>query len=243
MTEEPAVAALPSHWYDGLTRKHWQVLQAGFLGWIFDGYEAMAIIVVLVDYDRPHTVSAGATSIYAGSVIGNHLAGLGPGRHRGRGAGRLHRPQAHDDVVHFPVRPFLGLTAFANGFVLLCALRFLTGLAMGSEWGTGAGLGVRNLAEPGARQGAGIPAFGFGWGTPVVAIIWVASSFTHPLGQETGLLLAGVLPALGVLYLRRGLDESEKWQRAVRESAGTPPATAARARRRRAPATGSARSR
>ncbi len=31
---------------------------------------------------------------------------------------------------------FSGLTAFSSTFVVLCALRFLTGLAMGSEWST-----------------------------------------------------------------------------------------------------------
>ncbi|MGZ3594801.1 MAG: hypothetical protein ACXWMV_04805 [Syntrophales bacterium] len=34
-------------WYQGLTPKHWRVLWASFLGWIFDGYETFALIVAI----------------------------------------------------------------------------------------------------------------------------------------------------------------------------------------------------
>jgi len=30
-----------SPWYAGLTAKHWRVLWGSYLGWIFDGYEAL----------------------------------------------------------------------------------------------------------------------------------------------------------------------------------------------------------
>ena len=38
---------LRSRWYDELTSMHWRVLRASFLGWIFDGYETLALVVVL----------------------------------------------------------------------------------------------------------------------------------------------------------------------------------------------------
>jgi len=38
---------LRSRWYDELTSTHWRVLRASFLGWIFDGYETLALVVVL----------------------------------------------------------------------------------------------------------------------------------------------------------------------------------------------------
>jgi hypothetical protein len=36
-----------TRWHDGLTATHWRVLRASFLGWIFDGYEAIALVMVL----------------------------------------------------------------------------------------------------------------------------------------------------------------------------------------------------
>ena len=39
------VAAGP--WYAGLTSKHWRTLWGSYLGWIFDGYEAYALVVAL----------------------------------------------------------------------------------------------------------------------------------------------------------------------------------------------------
>ena len=31
-------------WYAGLTPRHWRILWGSYLGWIFDGYEAVALV-------------------------------------------------------------------------------------------------------------------------------------------------------------------------------------------------------
>jgi MFS family permease len=114
---------------------------------------------------------------------------------------------------------FSGLTAFAPTFWVLCGLRFVTGLAMGSEWSTGIALLSETWPEQARAKGAGFLQSGFGWGTLIAAVLWYALSSTHPLGTETWRLMfaLGALPAFFVLYIRRGVNESEKWQRAVRE--------------------------
>jgi hypothetical protein len=50
-------------------------------------------------------------------------------------------------------------------------------------------------------------------------VVWYALSSVHPLGENTWHLtfVRGALPVLFVLYIRRGVNESEQWQRAVRE--------------------------
>ena len=35
-------------WYTGLTARHWRILWGSYLGWIFDGYEAVALVYALV---------------------------------------------------------------------------------------------------------------------------------------------------------------------------------------------------
>src|ERR1700750_1083610 len=68
-------------WYDGLTAMHWRVLKASFLGWIFDGYEALALVGVLGP--MLHSVlspeQAESPTTYAGLVIGITLLGWGAG--------------------------------------------------------------------------------------------------------------------------------------------------------------------
>lgn len=233
MIEQTGVVTPVSHWYDGLTKKHWQVLQASFLGWIFDGYEAMAIIVVLGP--MMHSVltpaQAASTSIYAGGVIGITLLGWGLG---GIVGGVLADYIGRKRMMLWSIflyALFSGLTALANGFLVLCVLRFLTGLAMGSEWGTGVSLVSETWPDRARAKGLGFLHSGFGWGTLLAASIWYALSSTLPLGDETWRLifLVGAVPALGVLYLRRGLEESEKWRQAVREKRWNATSNAVRA--------------
>ena len=50
-------------WYAGLTPRHWRILWGSYLGWIFDGYEAVAAELddqqweILVAETRPRTAS------------------------------------------------------------------------------------------------------------------------------------------------------------------------------------------
>ena len=210
-----------TRWYEGLTPMHWRVLKASFLGWIFDGYEALALVVVLGPMLHSVLTPAQATSptFYAGLVIGITLLGWGVG---GMVGGILADYVGRKRMMLWSVflyALFSGMTAFSQTFWTLCALRFLTGLAMGSEWSTGIALLSETWPEQARAKGAGFLQSGFGWGTLTAAVVWYALSSTHPLGAETWRLMfvLGALPALFVLYIRRGVNESEKWQRAVRE--------------------------
>jgi MFS family permease len=210
-----------ARWYDGLTPTHWRVLRGSFLGWIFDGFEALALVVVLAPMLKSVLTpeQALSTPVYAGGVIGITLLGWGVG---GLVGGTLADYVGRKRMMLWSVflyAVFSGLTAFSNTFAMLCALRFLTGLAMGSEWSTGVALVSETWPEHARAKGAGFLQSGFGWGTLLAAVIWYALASTHPLGTETWRLMfvVGALPAFFVLYLRRGMSESEKWLAAVKE--------------------------
>ncbi len=213
-------AVRPSAWYAGLTRKHWRTLNGAFLGWIFDGYEALALIVILPAL--MHAVltpeQMGSLPLYAGLVIGITLLGWGIG---GLIGGILadyvgRKPMMMWSVLLYAL--LTGCTAFSNDIVYLCVLRFLTGLAMGSEWSTGISLVAETWPRKARAKGAGFLQSGFGWGTLIATLAWYALSVFDPFGADNWrvMFVIGALPAFFVLYIRRGVDESEQWQDAIR---------------------------
>ncbi|HQT82115.1 MAG: MFS transporter [Ferrovum sp. 37-45-19] len=207
------------NWREGLTRKHWQILLGSFLGWVFDGYEAFALIVVIPFLLKSLLPAAllPAGPLYAGSVIGITLLGWGIG---GLVGGILADYVGRRQVMLWSVflyALFSGLTAFVHNFYQLDALRLLTGLAMGSEWATGVSLVAETWPNRARPIGAGFLQSGFGWGTLLAAAVWYVLSITQPLAAESWRLMfvLGAIPAVFVLYLRRNLDESQKWKEAI----------------------------
>lgn len=220
MSSEQTLNAPRTSWRANLTRKHWRTLNGAFMGWIFDGYEALALIVVLPAL--MHSVltpdQLASAPIYIGSVIGITLLGWGVG---GLIGGTMADYVGRKRMMMWSVllyALFSGLTAGAQDIWQLCALRFLTGLAMGSEWSTGIALVAETWPREARSKGAGFLQSGFGWGTLIAALVWYALTTFDPFGANNWrvVFLVGAVPAFFVLYMRRGLDESEKWLEAVR---------------------------
>ncbi len=242
MNRTASAAGARASWRDGLTPMHWKVLAGGFLGWVFDGFEAIALIMVLVPmlHSLLSPAQLGDFPVYAGTAIGITLLGWGLG---GLVGGIMADYIGRKRMMLWSVllyAVFSGLTAFADGFVVLCLLRFLTGLALGSEWSTGISLLAETWPRNARAKGAGFLQSGFGWGTLLASVAWYVLSTTHPLGAQSWRLMfvLGALPALFVLYLRHGIDESEKWREAVRARRWAPTEAAAQAARAAQPAGG-----
>jgi MFS family permease len=216
-----ATARADAPWYTGLTAKHWRVLWGSYLGWVFDGYEAYALVVVLpMALKSVLTLEQLATpAFYAGSAIGITLLGWGIGGLLGGIAADYIGRKRMMMLAVFFYALFTGLTAFADSFLTLAVLRFITGLAIGSEWSTGIALVAETWPDRARPKGCGFLQSGFGGGALLAALAWFILSQTNPWGAESWriMFLLGALPALAVLYLRRALDESERWMSAVRD--------------------------
>ena len=208
-------------WHAGLTGKHWRTLWASYLGWIFDGYEAYALIVAL-----PVIMKALLTPeqlqtmpFYAGWALGMTLLGWGiGGMVGGILADYIGRKRMMLYAVFFYAL-FTGLTAFAWDFTSLAVLRFITGVALGSEWSTGIALVAETWPNRARPKGCGFLQSGFGAGALMAALVWFLLNTYHPFTFEPWRVMfaLGALPALCVLYLRRALDESARWTEAVRQ--------------------------
>jgi len=221
MSSVASTGTLSEHWYTGLTARHWRILFASFLGWIFDGYESYALFIALPFALKtlltPEQLKAGP--IWAGIAISVTLLGWGIG---GIIGGTLADYIGRKRMMIYSVflyAVFSGFTALSVGFWMLAGLRFLTGLAMGSEWSTGIAMVAETWPDRARPKGCGLLQSGFGWGTLLASLVWWGISTFHPLGPQSWRLLfvVGAIPALFTLYIRRAIGESERWLNAIRQ--------------------------
>jgi len=221
MSSLASTGTLAEHWYTGLTAKHWRILFASFLGWIFDGYESYALFIALPFALKalltPEQLKAGP--IWAGIAISVTLLGWGIGGILG---GTLADYLGRKRMMIYSVflyGIFSGITALSTSFQMLAALRFLTGLAMGSEWSTGIAMVAETWPDRARPKGCGLLQSGFGWGTLLASVVWWGISSFNPLGAQSWRLMfvVGAVPAAFTLYIRRAINESERWLTAIRE--------------------------
>lgn len=214
-------ATVEEPWYAGLNGMHLRILTASFLGWIFDGYESFALIVVILPMLKSLLAPDQMANLpaWAGLSIGTTLLGWGIG---GLVGGVLADYLGRKRMMLWSVllyAVFTGFTALSPNYWTMVFLRFITGVAMGSEWSTGVALLAETWPERARPKGCGFLQSGFGWGTFLAALAWLILSSWQPLGPETWRLMfvVGALPAIFVLYIRRNVNESEKWLTAIRE--------------------------
>src|ERR1043166_9757723 len=125
-TEASLAASAPIvGWRSGLTAKHGRVLWGSYLGWIFDGYEAFALIVALPP--ALHTLltpdQAPFAAIYAGLAIGITLLGWGIG---GLAGGILADYFGRKRMMMLSIifyAGLTGLTALSTSLAMLGAMR------------------------------------------------------------------------------------------------------------------------
>src|SRR5438874_4304348 len=91
----------------------------------------------------------------------------------------------------------------------LATFRFLLGLGMGGEWSSGAALIAETWRPEHRGKALGLMQSAYAIGEAVAALV-VAVVLPH-FGWRA-VFLTGVLPALVVLWIRRGVPESELWK-------------------------------
>ena len=125
-----------------LSAASWRALVASFLGWLFDGYETYALILVAPLALRqllPPDQLAGLP-IYIGGLLAVTLVGWATG---GIIAGVLADYIGRRRVLMLSIlwyALFSGLTYFASSYQVLMLCRFLTGLGVGGEFAVGIAL-------------------------------------------------------------------------------------------------------
>ena len=174
-TRTLAPEQVAGRWYSGRTQRHWRILWGAYLGWIFDGYEAVALVYALGPALKTILTpeQAQTPAFYIGASIGITLLGWGIGGLLGGVAADYIGRKRMMMLSILGYALFTGLTAFAGSFFQLALLRFITGLAIGSEWSTGVALVAETWPNRARPKGCGFLQSGFGGGAVLAALVWL----------------------------------------------------------------------
>lgn len=198
-------------WHAGVTRYQWLVLAIASAGWVFDTFEGQIFNLtrgdLFNDLLQGHPDLAAQKQLWGDRFLGIFLLG---GTLGGIGFGMLadrwgRRPTMVVTILMYSI--FSGLTYFATELWHVGGLRFLVAMGVGGEWAVAAAL-VSEVFPAKARAHAG----GIFHATSLLGT-WLAAGVALWVGKHwQWAFLAGVLPALLILWVRAAVNESESWQ-------------------------------
>ncbi len=183
------------------TRAQKRVVLASYLGWTLDAFDFFLLVFVLRD-----VAAAFATSLTSVALAITLTLALRP-----VGAfvfGRLADRYGRRRILMLDVAlyAFFGfLTAFAPSLAAFLAIRALFGIAMGGEWGVGASLAMESIPVESRGFVSGLLQSGYPSGYLLASVVF-GLLYSH-VGWR-GMFVVGLAPALLVLYIRRGVEES-----------------------------------
>jgi len=206
----------------GSTQK--KTLLSSFVGWMFDGYETSALILVgfvAISSMMPADTDPAILRLTVGYAISATLLGWAIGGVIGSIYADYIGRKKMLLIAILGYSVFTGITALAQTPDSLIALRFITGLFLGSEWATGTALIAETWPKNFRSKALGIMQSGFGFGFLLASGLWLIA---QPLLGPTAwrwMFVFGVMPAILLIYIRRALPESELWAEAMKNKQWT----------------------
>ena len=192
-----------------LTGHHWLVLFSAFAGWMFDSMDLNLFTLVLFPSVAGLTGLTKAPEIaqIGGYIMGIKLFcwGLG-GILFGVVADRWGRSRTMVlTILIYAI--FTGLSGFAQNWVQLAILQAFAGFGIGGEWAAGAALVAETWPEKQRARAMQVMQMAFAFG------FFVAALDNLLLGSFSWrwVLVAGAIPAVLSLAIRRFVPEPERW--------------------------------
>jgi MFS family permease len=205
------VTTTKSPWYAEVTRYQWLVLAIASAGWIFDTFEGQIFNITrgqmltdLLGAANPNDTKRWGDLFLAIFLLGGTFGGILFGTLADR-YGRKRIMAA--TILTYSI--FSGLTFFATELWHVAILRFLVAMGVGGEWSVAASLVAEEFPARARARASGIFHATSILGTWLAAIagLWVGSQWRYAY-------LIGVLPALLVFWVRRRLQEPQRWREA-----------------------------
>jgi len=187
----------------------WLVLLSAFLGWLFDAADVSILTLALAPSvgDLLHTTDPKTIAPIGGVVVGIKLVAWGLGGIAfGVVADRVGRSRTMVmTILIYSV--FTGLSALAQTWQQLAVLQAVAGIGIGGEWAAGAALVAETWPARWRTKALQIMQTAFAVGFFVAAAVYLT------LGSAgwRWVFLAGAVPAVFVLILRRSIREPERW--------------------------------
>jgi MFS family permease len=208
-----------------LTRHHWLVLCSAFAGWMFDSMDLNLFTLVLFPSVAELT---GLTKVPEIAQIGGYIMaiklfcwGLG-GILFGVVADRWGRARTMIlTIMIYAV--FTGLSGLAQSWIQLAILQAFAGFGIGGEWAAGAALIAETWPEKQRSRAMQVMQMAFAFGFFAAAL---DNLVLGPISWRW-VLVAGAVPAVLSLLIRRFIPEPERWVAVKANSTGSPLANAA----------------
>ncbi len=206
-----------ANWYSESTAKERRTFWACFSGWGLDALDVQMFSLAI-----PALIAAFGISKTDAGLLGGITLFFGAfgGWIGGALADRFGRVKALQmTVALFALATFA--CAFAQSFQQLLVLKAIQGLGFGAEWACGAVL-MAEIIRPqhrGKALAAVQSAWAVGWGAAVLLSALVFTYVEKDIAWRV-LFAAGLLPALLIIFIRRGIEEPP---RAIKQVAATRP--------------------
>ena len=207
----PSRSASPFQWPRDISAAEQKSLIAGGLGWMLDAMDVMLYSFVLAYLMTEFGMSKSTGGLLnsltlIASAIGGFLFGVLADRF-----GRTRALMA-SILVYSISSAACGLS---QSIPQLAVFRFLLGLGMGGEWTSGAALIAETWRAEHRGRALGLMQSTYAIGEAVAAVT-VLLVFPH-FGWRA-VFFAGVLPALLVLWIYRGVPEPELWKNRTKQN-------------------------
>src|SRR4030081_3123554 len=192
-------------WPRDVTPAERKSLIAGGLGWMLDAMDVMLyslVLTYLIHEFSMDTRTAGFLNslTLVASAIGGLLFGVV--------ADRIGRTRSL--MISILVYSLASAAcAFSHSVAELAVFRFVLGLGMGGEWTAAAALIAETWRPEHRRKALGLMQSSYAIGEAIAALV-VAVILPH-FGWRA-VFFVGVLPALLVFWIRRGVPEPTVWQ-------------------------------
>src|SRR5271154_5196021 len=176
-----------------------RTLVAASLGWMLDAFDAMLYTLTLL-----------------ASGIGGVLFGFI--------ADRIGRKRALMlSILTYSICSFA--SGLATTVLMLAVFRFILGLGMGGEWNTGATLVAETWPDELRAKALAIVQSSWAIGYALAALV---AGIVLPYANWRMVFFVGILPALVILWIQKGVPESQMWEEHRRLAQGQelePPGT------------------
>jgi MFS family permease len=196
-----------ANWYADSSPLERRTFWASFGGWALDALDvqmfslAIPALIIAFGISKSDAGLLGSVTLFFGA-FGGWLGGA-----LGDRFGRVNALQI--TVATFALATFA--SAFVTSYNQLVVLKAIQGLGFGAEWACGAVL-MAEIIRPdhrGRALGAVQSAWAVGWGAAVLLSAVVFTFAPKEFGWRI-LFAAGILPALLILYIRRGIKEPKR---------------------------------